>query len=99
MSAYDLVNIAKEKMNLPSDNALAVVLNIDNQKISNWKNKGQNPDGITMLRLAEKAKLSPSEALNIVEKGFARVSLLAVTALVSTLALASLLKPLYCILC
>ena len=99
MSAYDLVKIAREKQNLTSDNALAMLLEIDNQKISNWKNKGQKPDGVTMLKLADKANLTPSQALKIVENGFGNVSLLAMTGLGSSLAMALLSKSLVCILC
>lgn len=99
MSAYDLVVLARKKQNLPSDNALAVLMGIDNQKISNWKNGKGKPNGETALYLAELAELKASEAKEIMRNGFSMVSLLIVTASASTLAMALLLTVKQCILC
>jgi transcriptional regulator with XRE-family HTH domain len=91
MSAYDLVVEARQKQNLPSDNALAVLMGIDNQKISNWKNGKGKPNGETALYLAELADLKPSEARELLYKnkssGFANLSLLIVTSIFMSLIL------------
>lgn len=87
MSAYDLVVAARKKQNLPSDNALAVLMNIDNQKISNWKNGKGKPNGETALYLAELADLKASEAKKMMQSGFAELSLLLVTAMFMSLIL------------
>ena len=99
MSAYDLVKAAKAKRNIPSDNALAVLMGIDNQLMSSWKKGKTKPNGENALYLAELADLKPSDAKLLLQSGFCEVSLLGVTSIVSTLAIASDWVRVVCILC
>lgn len=98
MSAYDLVKIAKEKKNISSDYKLAELLNVHRMNVANWK-KGNIPDGVTTLKLAEMAEVTPKEAIKLLEGGFVNLSLLFVTS--STLLAAWMLESsgLFCILC
>lgn len=66
MSAYDLAERAKAKLNLTSDYQLAELLNISRSHVSNWKIGRNKPDGVTMLKLADLAGLTASDALKIV---------------------------------
>lgn len=99
MSAYDLVKAAKAKRNIPSDNALAVLMGIDNQMMSNWKNGKSKPNGENALYLAELADLKPSDAKLLLQGGFCEVSLLGVTSIGCTLAIAASWVRVCCILC
>lgn len=99
MSAYDLVQAAKRNLHIQSDNALAVLMGIDNQNISNWKNGKGNPNGETALYLAELADLKPSEAKKILRNGFIQLSLLKVTAFASIVAMTPFIMREVCILC
>lgn len=68
MSAYDLVRKAKEISKIKSDYELSEKLSVSRGQISNWKSGRNNPDGVTMLRLAELAELNPHDALNLVTR-------------------------------
>ena len=99
MSAYDVVKAVKRNLKIESDAKVAEQLGVNKMNVSNWKNKGQSPDAETAFLMADLAGVTPKEALRLLQHGYANVSLLLVTALTSTLALALFVKPLHCILC
>lgn len=66
MSAYDLVLKAKEHLKIETDNKFAEIIGVSRMNISNWKMGRSNPDGITMLKLADLAGLNPHDALFLV---------------------------------
>lgn len=68
MSAYDLAERVKTRLNLSSDYQLSELLGISRSHVSNWKTGRNNPDGVTMLKLAELAGLSAHDALILVTK-------------------------------
>lgn len=68
MSAYDLAERVKDRLMINSDNKLAEVLGVTRANISHWKSGRSQPDGITMLRLAEMAGLSAHDALILVNQ-------------------------------
>lgn len=81
MAGYELIEAVKEKTDFKSDYAIAKELGIGRSNISNWKTSETMPDAITALKLAELAKLTPKEALEKLQGGYARVSLMTVTGL------------------
>lgn len=83
MAGYGLVEAVKEATDLKSDYAIAKEIGVGRSNISNYKNTQTMPDAITVLKLAELAKLTPSQALERLQGGYASVSLMAVTAMVS----------------
>lgn len=68
MSAYDLAERVKGRLNLTSDYQLSELLGVSRSHVSNWKIGRNNPDGITMLKLAELSGLSASDALALVNQ-------------------------------
>lgn len=65
-------------------------LGIDTALMSRWKNKKAQPNGLHTLKLAEMAGVSATEAIRLLEGGFANVSLLFMTS--TALSAAYLLK-------
>ncbi len=113
-NTYELVEIAKNKKNISSDNALAVSLGFTRQNINDWKTGRSEPKGTNLLKLIIAAELSIEEALELMtekpmkEAGFANVELMAgmgamslffVTADSPSIALALISSPALCILC
>ncbi|MGQ2966769.1 hypothetical protein [Methylophilus sp.] len=100
MAGYGLIEAIKENTDLKSDYAIAKEIGVGRQNISTWKNTGTMPDAITVLKLAELAKLTPSQALAKLQGGYASVSLMVVTATLSIALLSSHFpaNPLYIML-
>lgn len=83
MAGYGLIEAIKENTDFKSDYAIAKQIGVGRQNISTWKNTTTLPDAITVLKLAELAKLTPSQALAKLQGGYASVSLMVVTATLS----------------
>lgn len=100
MSAYDLVEEVKKAKNIPSDNALAVAIGKERSTVSGWKRGLAKPDGEAVLKLIMLGEIEPGKALALMQGGYASVSYLGVTALVSLALLASHLmtSPMYIML-
>lgn len=81
MSAYDLVEEVKKVKNIPSDNALAVAIGKERATVSGWKRGISKPDGESVLKLCMLGEIEPKKALELMQGGYARVSLMAVTGL------------------
>jgi dihydroxyacetone kinase DhaKLM complex PTS-EIIA-like component DhaM len=97
----ELIEKAKVKQGLISDYSIAKMLGTSPQKVSDWKRERSEANAEYTLKLLAAAEMSVKDALEIMNKqqGSAQLSLIFVTALASTLALASFFKPLHCILC
>lgn len=95
----ELLEKAREAQGNISYWEIARRLKVSDQVMNKWKNNKSQPNGINTLKLAEMAKLMPSEAIKLVERGYANLSILIMTAWASTLALASFLTVNKCILC
>lgn len=89
MAGYGLIEAIKENTEFKSDYAIAKEIGVGRQNISAWKNTKTLPDALTALKLAALADLSAKEALEKLQGGYARVSLMAVTAVLSVALLAS----------
>jgi len=94
-----LIEKAKLNQGFNSDYQLANALHVDRQKISNWKKSRSEANAEMTLKLMKLGGISVDDVLNKYENGSARVSLLAVTGLLSTLALAPFVNSVNCILC
>jgi ribosome-binding protein aMBF1 (putative translation factor) len=99
MNFYKIVEIAKQKQGLTSDNQIAIKLNVSRSLVSGWKTGYSMPDGINTLKLTEMAGISSEEAIRIVQSGYSSVTLLIMTALGSTLAFTPIISAIRCILC
>lgn len=93
-----LLEVAKEKTGF-SYYRIARELKVTDQLMNNWKHDKSQPNGLNTLKLAALAGLKPDEAIKLIENGFISLSLLIVTGLTSTLAIASVLVHQVCILC
>lgn len=89
MSAYDLVNEVKKKGQIPSDNALANKMGLTRASVSSWKRGDTKPDGENVLKLCMIGGIEPKKALELMQGGYARLSLMAMTAIVSSTLLLS----------
>lgn len=76
----ELLEKAREVQGNISYYEVAKRLGVSDQVMTKWKQDISKPNGVNTLKLAEMAKLSPAEALKLIEGGFAKVSLLLVTA-------------------
>lgn len=94
-----LLEKAREAQGGISYYEVAKRLKVSDQLMNKWKNDKSQPNGINTLKLAEMAGVSPKEAIKLLESGFISVSLLIVTALASTLAIATGAMRIVCILC
>lgn len=94
-----LLEKAREAQGDISYYEVAKRLGIPTALMNKWKNDKSLPNGVNTLKLADMAGVTPKEALKLLESGFGSVSLLLVTALASTLAIASGAVHLVCILC
>lgn len=68
MSFYKIVEIAKEKQNITSDNQIAIKLGVSRSLVSGWKTGYSMPDGINTLKLINMAELSSNEAMEIIKE-------------------------------
>jgi transcriptional regulator with XRE-family HTH domain len=89
MAGYELIEAVKEATEFKSDYAIAKEIGIGRSNISNYKNTETMPDAITVLKLAELAKLTPSQALAKIQGGYSSVSLVIMTGMASLALLAS----------
>lgn len=111
---YELIGMAKKNLKIESDYGIAKKLGFTTQNLSDWKNKPTEASGVNLLKIIVAAGISAEEALNIMTEqplrktGFATtemmmvisgLSLVLVTDLAPTLALALTSKSLECILC
>lgn len=88
MKMIELLERARKVQGDISYYEVAKRLNVSDQVMTKWKQDISKPNGINTLKLAEMAKVSPSEALRLLQKGYASVALLFVLVSCSTLALA-----------
>lgn len=58
-----LIDRARDKAKLPSDNALAIHLGLARQTVSQWRREGKYPDEEVIVRLAEMAHEDPGQWL------------------------------------
>lgn len=89
MSAYDLVEAVKTAKNIPSDYQLAQQIGMTRATVSGWKRGVSKPDGEAVLKLITLGDIEPNRALKLIQGGYARVSLMAVTAILSVALIAS----------
>lgn len=76
-----LLEKAREAQGGISYYEVAKRLGVPTALMNKWKNDKSQPNGINTLKLAEMAKVTPSEAIKLMQGGFAGVSLLIVTAM------------------
>ncbi len=84
-----LIERAKQIQHFESDNQLAKRMGVSRSYISNWKNGHSNPDGFNTIILMELADVSAKEAMGMINRGYATVSSMVMTAGVSLALLAS----------
>ncbi len=108
---YQLVELAKSNLKLSSDYAIANMLKVHRQMVSNWKSEKSEANALTTMKLAKAAGLTIEEAIEILEEkqpvqkrlfaqaGFTSLSLIFVTLITSSLALALFNTSTHCILC
>ena len=111
---YELIGMAKKNLNIESDYGIAKKLGFTTQNLSDWKNKPTEASGVNLLKIIVAAGISAEEALNLMTEqpmrktGFATteimiaisgLSLVAVTGIVYSPSLASMLTAVGCILC
>lgn len=65
---YEIVEIAKLKNNIESDNAFAIRFGFRRQNINDWKVERSEPKGINLLKLLKAADISIDEAILIMEE-------------------------------
>lgn len=83
-TAYDIVEIAKAKNNIDSDNAFAMKFGFRRQNVNDWKFGRSEPKGINLLKLLKAADINIDEAIvlmtdtkkPLLEAGFANIGLL-----------------------
>lgn len=63
MDLVKLLDLARERANLPSDYALAAAIGITRQRVSQMRSRRDNPGDGVVIRLAELAELDPGYAL------------------------------------
>ena len=95
----DLLELARLKQGNISYYEIAKRLNVSDQLVRSWQHNKSKPNGINTLKLADMAGVDVVKAIKIVESGYSNVSLLGVTALLSTLGLAPFYNAAQCILC
>ena len=78
-NAYKMVEIAKVKNNILTDNALAVKYGFTRQNLNDWKSGRSEPKGTNLLKLMKAAELTVDDGLKIMQNGFIELSLLFVT--------------------
>ncbi|MGQ3091568.1 MAG: helix-turn-helix domain-containing protein [Methylophilus sp.] len=83
MSGYDLVEEVKKNKNIESDYKLAQALGKTRGTVSNWKQGLSKPDGETVLKLMILGDVEARRALELMQGGYAKMSLMAVTAMLS----------------
>ncbi|UOF80588.1 helix turn helix protein [Inoviridae sp.] len=99
MSAYDLVEEVKKNANISSDNALGIAIGKTRSTVSSWKQGLAKPDGETTLKLITLGRIEPKRALELMQGGYTRLSLVPVTGL-AAIALPYCYNVLkHCILC
>ncbi|HEY0563829.1 MAG TPA: hypothetical protein VGD04_10910 [Methylophilus sp.] len=81
---YEFIQIAKAKNKLTSDYAVAKLLGVTPQKLSNWKKGESEANSTHTLKILQLAGISVDDALRRIEGGFASVSLLTVTGITAT---------------
>lgn len=83
-SIYEIVELAKAKNNIESDNAFAIKFGFRRQNINDWKVGRSEPKGVNLLKLLKAADLSIDEAIllmnetkkPILQAGFINLGLL-----------------------
>ena len=95
----ELLEKAREAQGGISYYEVAKRLGISMPLMNRWKNEKGQPNGINTLKLVEMAKLSPSEAIKILEGGYADVSLMIMTGLAALPFTHAVLWLKDCILC
>ena len=98
-NAYRMVEIAKEKNNIQTDNALAIKCGFTRQNLNDWKTGRSEPKGTNLLKLMKAADLSVDDGLKLMQNGFINVSLLFVTSIGGIALLALFKNSVHCILC
>lgn len=81
----ELLEAARKAQGNISYYEVAKRLGISTPLLNRWKNNKGNPNGIHSLKLADMAGLTTREAIELIEGGFAEVSLLIMIATCSTL--------------
>lgn len=94
----ELLDLAKEKTGL-SYYGIAKKLEISTPLMNKWKNNKSKPNGLNSMKLAVMAGITPSEAVRVMEGGYARVSILTMTAIACTAYIILFFKSSLCILC
>lgn len=79
MSGYALVEEVKKRTGMTSDNQVAEAIGKHRTNVSAWKRHKSDPDAETVLKLCMLGNIEPKKALEIMQGGYARVSLMAVT--------------------
>ncbi len=104
-ATYKFVEMIKAKRNIASDYAVGKLVSVTSQKISSWKANASEANALHTLKLIDAAGITVKEAIDILEErqpqqkklfsqdGFASLSLIFVTALLSILVLASSVLP------
>lgn len=81
MSGYALVEEVKKRTGITSDNQIAEAIEKHRTNVSAWKRHKSDPDAETVLKLCVLGDIEPKRALEILQGGYARVSLMAVTSM------------------
>jgi hypothetical protein len=101
--SHPFIEEVKKNAGIPSDYALAKTLGVSKEVVSRWSTRKGKPDGINALRLAELGKIETKRAIELMESGFASVSLLAVTSVAGISLIINkidgIFSSIHCILC
>ncbi|MFD0930214.1 helix-turn-helix domain-containing protein [Methylophilus glucosoxydans] len=85
----DLLEKAREAQGGISYYELAKRLGIGTPLMNKWKNNKSQPNGLNTLKLVEMAKLTPEEAIKILEKGSMNLGVIFSVAFISLLLFAT----------
>lgn len=96
---WKLVEKAKKKQGISSDYAIAKLMNVTPQKISNWKTEQSEANATNTLLLVKLAGIDIDEAIKLSQRGNAKLSLIFMTAIGSIALLTPIVNTLLCILC
>lgn len=66
--AYEIVELAKEKNSIESDNAFAIRFGFRRQNVNDWKIGRSEPKGVNLLKLIKAADLTVDEAIEIMSE-------------------------------
>ncbi|KQT34502.1 hypothetical protein [Methylophilus sp. Leaf414] len=89
MAGYALIEEVKKKTGITSDNQIAEAIGKHRSNVSAWKRTEHTPDSESVLKLCILGQIEPKRALELMQGGYASLSLMAMTGIASLALLAS----------